>query len=134
MRNVAAVAVGILVAFVLVLLIMFGILAPVLSWLFQIEPSPSAVRNFAPLAFFVCAVAFYFGGMAGAYKAPDRHLLHGTLVAPVAFVLCPRARSSCAHRRDGSWFLLTLLFSAREAGGRSLPFAENFLTRLDAEH
>jgi|ERR671916_556832 hypothetical protein len=89
MRNVAAVAVGILVAFVLVLLIMFGILAPVLSWLFQIEPSPSAVRNFAPLALFVCAVAFYFGGMAGAYKAPDRHLLHGTLVAPVAFVLSP---------------------------------------------
>ena len=78
-----------LVAFVLVLLIVFGILAPVLSWMLQIEPSPSAVRNFAPLALFVCALSFYFGGMAGAYKAPDRHLLHGTLVAPVAFVLSP---------------------------------------------
>jgi hypothetical protein len=89
MRSVASIGVGMLVAFVLVLLIMFGILAPVLSWLFQIEPSPSAVRNFAPLALFVCAVSFYFGGMAGAYKAPDRHLLHGTLVAPVAFVISP---------------------------------------------
>jgi len=80
-----------LVAFLLVLLILFGILAPVLSWLFQLEPSASAVRNFAPLALFVCALSFYFGGMAGAYKAPDRHLLHGTLVAPVAFVISPVA-------------------------------------------
>lgn len=78
-----------LVAFLLVLLILFGILAPVLSWLFQLEPSASAVRNFAPLALFVCGLSFYFGGMAGAYKAPDRHLLHGTLVAPVAFVISP---------------------------------------------
>lgn len=78
-----------LIAFLLVLLILFGILAPVLSWLFQLEPSASAVRNFAPLALFVCGLSFYFGGMAGAYKAPDRHLLHGTLVAPVAFVISP---------------------------------------------
>lgn len=89
MRSVAAVGVGMLVAFLLVLLILFGILAPVLSWLLQLEPSASAVRNFAPLALFVCGLSFYFGGMAGAYKAPDRHLLHGTLVAPVAFVISP---------------------------------------------
>lgn len=89
MRSVASVGVGMLVAFLLVLLILFGILAPVLSWLFQIEPSASAVRNFAPLALFVCGLSFYFGGMAGAYKAPGRPLLHGTLVAPVAFVISP---------------------------------------------
>lgn len=78
-----------LVTFVLVLLIVFGILAPVLSWVFQAEPSASAVRNFAPLLLFVCGLSFYFGGMAGAFKAPGRHLLHGTLVAPVAFVISP---------------------------------------------
>ena len=78
-----------LVAFVLVLLILFGILAPVLSWLFTIEPSATAVRNFAPFLLLVCGVSFYFGGMAGAFKAPDRHLLHGTLVAPVAFLISP---------------------------------------------
>ncbi|MBA2617529.1 MAG: hypothetical protein H0U91_05095 [Rubrobacter sp.] len=89
MRSVAAVGVGMLVAFVLVLLIVFGILAPVLSWLFQFEPSSSAVRNFAPVLLFVCGLSFYFGGMAGAYKAPDRHRLHGTLVAPAAFVISP---------------------------------------------
>lgn len=89
MRSVAAVGVGMLVAFLLVLLILFGILAPVLSWIFQLEPSASAARNFAPLLLFVCGLSFYFGGMAGAYKAPDRHLLHGTLVAPVAFVISP---------------------------------------------
>ena len=89
MRSVLAVSGGMLVAFVLVLLIVFGILAPVLSWLFQLDPSSSAIRNFAPLLLFVCGLSFYFGGMAAAFKAPDRHRLHGTLVAPVAFVISP---------------------------------------------
>ena len=78
-----------LVAFVLVLLIVFGILAPVLSWIFQLEPSASAVRNFAPLLLLVCGLSFYFGGMAAAFKSPGRHRLHGTLVAPTAFVISP---------------------------------------------
>lgn len=89
MRSVAAVGVGMLVAFVLILLILFGILAPVLSWIFQLEPSATAVRNFAPLLLFVCGLSFYFGGMAGAYRAPGRQRLHGTLVAPAAFVISP---------------------------------------------
>lgn len=89
MRSVLAVAGGMLVAFVLVLLIVFGILAPVLSWLFQVQPSASAVRAFAPILLFVCGLSFYFGGMAAAFKAPDRHRLHGTLVAPAAFVISP---------------------------------------------
>ena len=66
MRSVLAVSGGMLVAFVLVLLIVFGILAPVLSWLFQIQPSASAVRTFAPILLFVCGLSFYFGGMAAA--------------------------------------------------------------------
>ena len=89
MRSVLAVSGGMLVAFVLVLLIVFGILAPMLSWLFQLQPSASAVRNFAPILLFVCGLSFYFGGMAAAFKAPDRHRLHGTLVAPAAFVISP---------------------------------------------
>ena len=89
MRSVLAVGGGMLVAFVLVLLIVFGILAPVLSWLFQLEPSAAAVRNFAPILLFVCGLSFYFGGMAAAFKAPDRHRLHGTLVVPAAFVISP---------------------------------------------
>ncbi|CAA9445231.1 MAG: hypothetical protein AVDCRST_MAG02-372 [uncultured Rubrobacteraceae bacterium] len=78
-----------LVAFAFILLILFGILAPVLSWLFQVQPSASMVRTFAPLALVVCGLGFYFGGMAAAYKAPGRHLLHGTLVAPVASLISP---------------------------------------------
>ena len=78
-----------LVAFAFILLILFGILAPALSWLFQVEPSASAVRTFAPLLLVICGLGFYFGGMAGAYKAPGKHLLHGTLVAPVAFLISP---------------------------------------------
>jgi len=89
MRSVLSVAGGMLVAFVLVLLIVFGILAPVLSWVFQLQPSASAVRTFAPILLFVCGLSFYFGGMAAAFKAPGRHRLHGTLVAPAAFVISP---------------------------------------------
>ncbi|QIN82761.1 hypothetical protein GBA63_08955 [Rubrobacter tropicus] len=37
----------------------------------------------------ICGIGFYFGGMASAYKAPARRLLHGTLVAPAAFLLSP---------------------------------------------
>lgn len=78
-----------LVAFAFILLVLFGILAPVLSWLFQIQPSASAVKTFAPVLLVICGLGFYFGGMAAAYKAPGRHLLHGTLVAPVASVISP---------------------------------------------
>src|SRR4028118_917434 len=84
MRSVLAVSGGMLVAFVLVLLIVFGILAPVLSWLFQLDPSSSAFRTFAPLLLFVCGLSFYFGGMAAAFKAPARHRLHGPPAAPGA--------------------------------------------------
>ena len=78
-----------LVAFAFILLILFGILAPALSWLFQMQPSTSAIRTFAPVLLVICALGFYFGGMAAAYKAPGRRLLHGTLVAPVASLVSP---------------------------------------------
>ena len=78
-----------LVAFAFILLILFGILAPVLSWLFQVKPSASMVTTFAPVLLVICGLGFYFGGMAASYKAPGRHLLHGTLVAPAASLLSP---------------------------------------------
>lgn len=78
-----------LVAFAFILLILFGILAPALSWLFQVQPSASTVQTFAPVLLVICALGFYFGGMATAYKAPGRRLLHGTLVAPVASLISP---------------------------------------------
>lgn len=89
MRSTLSIVVGMLVAFVFILLIVFGILAPVLSWLFQIQPSTSAVTTFAPILLVICGIGFYFGGMAASYKAPGRRLLHGTLVAPAAFLLSP---------------------------------------------
>ena len=49
----------------------------------------SAIKTFAPVLLVICGLGFYFGGMAGAYKAPGRHRLHGTLVAPVAFLISP---------------------------------------------
>jgi hypothetical protein len=87
MRSVAAVGVGMLLAFAIVLLIVFGVFAPVLSELFRVEPTRSSLGVFAPLLLFVCAFAFYFGGMAAAYKAPSRRRLHGLLIAPTAFVI-----------------------------------------------
>ncbi len=89
MRSVTSIGVGMLVAFAFILLILFGILAPVLSWLFQVRPSASGIKTFAPVLLVICGLGFYFGGMAGAYKAPGRHRLHGTLVAPVAFLISP---------------------------------------------
>ena len=87
MRSVAAIGIGMVLAFVFVLLIVFGVLAPVLSELFQVQPSTSSLGAFAPLLLLVCAFAFYFGGMAAAYKAPTRRRLHGVLVAPAAFLV-----------------------------------------------
>ena len=77
-----------LLALLLALLVVGGILAPVLSAVFGLEAERSrAIPLILPLLLFVTAFSFYFGGMAAAYKAPDRHLLHGVLVAPVAFAL-----------------------------------------------
>ena len=39
------------------------------------------------LLLFASAFSFYFGGMAASYKAPSRHVLHGVVVVPAAFLL-----------------------------------------------
>lgn len=87
-RSIVAVGLGVLLALGLGLMLVGGVLAPVFTRIFGLERVGSAVVPLILLAF-AAAFAFYFGGMAAAYKAPGRHRLHGTLVAPVAFVISP---------------------------------------------
>ena len=88
MRSVAAVGLGVLIALALGLLVVFGILAPVFTWTFGLELAGSTALPIT-LMVFADAFSFYFGGMAASYRAPARRRLHGTLVAPAAFVLSP---------------------------------------------
>lgn len=88
-KSVAAVVVGALVSLIISMLLVFGIMAPVLTAIFGLKPSQSVVVQFAPLLIFVAAFAFYFGGMAAGYKAPSRRRLHGILVAVFLFLVSP---------------------------------------------
>src|SRR3712207_6940016 len=88
MKSVYAVGLGVLIALVIGLLLVFGILAPVFTTFFGLEfAGPTALP--ITLMVFAAAFSFYFGGMAASYLAPARRRLHGTLVAPVAFILSP---------------------------------------------
>lgn len=81
-----AVGIGVLLALAVGLLVVQGILAPVFTRFFGLERSGPAALPLILLVF-ASAFSFYFGGMAASYKAPSRHLLHGILVVPTAFVL-----------------------------------------------
>ena len=88
MKSVTAVGLGVLIALVIGLLVVFGILAPVFTRIFGLEfAGPTALP--VTLMVFAAAFSFYFGGMAASYRAPARRRLHGTLVAPAAFVISP---------------------------------------------
>ena len=77
-----------MIALVIGLLVVFGILAPVFTRFFGLEfAGPTALP--ITLMVFAAAFSFYFGGMAASYRAPVRRRLHGTLVAPAAFVISP---------------------------------------------
>ncbi|MFL6057817.1 MAG: hypothetical protein ACJ732_02770 [Rubrobacteraceae bacterium] len=86
MKSVAAVGIGVLLALAIGLLVVQGILAPVFTRFFGLERSGPAALPLILLVF-ASAFSFYFGGMAASYKAPSRHLLHGILVVPAAFIL-----------------------------------------------
>lgn len=106
-----------LLAFAIVLLVVFGVFAPVLSEVFQVRPTRDSLAVFAPLLLLVCALAFYFGGMAAAYKAPDRRVLHGVLIAPVSLVVSTvvniaTGRGPFPGYDSAGIFLLALLFFA----------------------
>ncbi len=88
LRSVTAVGLGVLVALVIGLLVVFGILAPLFTVLFGMEIATSTAVPTALLAF-TAAFSFYFGGMAASYRATTRRRLHGVLVAPAAFVISP---------------------------------------------
>jgi hypothetical protein len=86
MKSVMAVGIGVLLALAIGLLVVQGILAPVFTRFFGLERSGPAVLPLLLLVF-ASAFSFYFGGMAASYKAPSRHVLHGMMVVPAAFVL-----------------------------------------------
>ena len=81
-----ALGIGVLLSLALGLLVVQGIIAPVFTRFFGLERTGPAALPLVLLVF-AAAFAFYFGGMAASYKAPSRHLLHGILVVPAAFVL-----------------------------------------------
>ncbi len=89
-------ALGVLVALAIGLLVAFGIFAPVFTRFFGMEIATSTAVPTAMLVF-VAAFSFYFGGMAASYRAPARRRLHGTLVAPAAFVVSPAINLTTGH-------------------------------------
>jgi hypothetical protein len=88
MKSVTAVGLGVLIALAIGVLVVFGILAPVFTRFFGLELAGSTALP-TTLMVFAAAFSFYFGGMAASYRAPARRRLHGTLVAPAAFVISP---------------------------------------------
>lgn len=93
LKSGLAVGAGVVMALLVAVLVMFGIVWPLFSVFagggqFGLEmEGPTAL----PMALMVLAAAFafYWGGMFASYRAPGRRLLHGTLVAPVAFAISP---------------------------------------------
>jgi FtsH-binding integral membrane protein len=78
----------VLLALLVGLLLVFGILWPLFEAFF--DPEMIREASWAVVVFaFACAIAFYFGGMISSYHAPVRRRLHGTLVAPVTFLISP---------------------------------------------
>ncbi|MEW6637280.1 MAG: hypothetical protein AB1425_10775, partial [Actinomycetota bacterium] len=68
MKSVAAVVFGVGIALMLGLLVVFGIMAPVLTFLFGLRVSEDdAVPVILPLMSFAAIFSFYFGGMASSY-------------------------------------------------------------------
>jgi hypothetical protein len=96
MRSVNTVGLGVLLALLIGLLLVFGILAPILTRFFGLELVGSTALP-TSLLVFATAFSFYFGGMAASYRAPARRRLHGVLVAPAAFVISPLINLATGH-------------------------------------
>lgn len=89
LRSVLAVFVGALISLVVGMLVIFGLIAPVLSAIFGLKPEPSTLSSTTPLLVFVAAFSFYFGGMAAGYRARSRRRLHGVAVVAVLSLISP---------------------------------------------
>lgn len=88
-RSITTILLGVLLSFVIALLVVFGIFAPILSVVFGLgELSTSGVLPVV-LMVFAAAFAFYWGGMAAGYRATRRRSLHGALVGVAAFGISP---------------------------------------------
>jgi hypothetical protein len=119
MRSILAVGIGVLLALALGLLVVQGIIAPVFTRFFGLERTGPAALPLVLLVF-AAAFSFYFGGMAASYKAPSRHLLHGILIVPAAFVLSlginlALGRGFLPGAVDAGTVLLVLVFLAVSA-------------------
>jgi hypothetical protein len=119
MRSIVAVGIGMLLALALGLLVVQGIIAPVFTRFFGLERTGPAALPLVLLVF-AAAFSFYFGGMAASYKAPSRHLLHGILVVPAAFILSlginlALGRGFLPGAVDAGTILLVLVFLAVSA-------------------
>ena len=86
-KSVSAVLWGIFLALGVGVVLVFGIIAPLLTRFVGRDLASSGV----PVVFvvFAAAFAFYWGGMISAYKAPSRRRLHGVLVGLVSFAVPP---------------------------------------------
>lgn len=80
---------GVLVAFAIALLVVFGIFAPVLSVVFGLGELTASNALPMTLMVFAAAFSFYFGGMAAGYRATHRRALHGAMVGVMAFLISP---------------------------------------------
>ncbi len=88
LKSITAVLVGILLALGIGMLVVFGILWPVFEAF--VEPQMAQQSGlFTVFLVFSSAFAFYFGGMAAAYRAPSRRWLHGVLVGVLSFAISP---------------------------------------------
>lgn len=76
-------------AFVIALLVVFGIFAPILSVVFGLGERPASSVLPITLMVFAAAFSFYFGGMAAGYRATEQRALHGALVGAAAFAVSP---------------------------------------------
>lgn len=88
-RSVFAVLLGALISLLIGTLVIQGILAPVFSAFFGLEPSQSVMGRATPLLVFVAAFSFYWGGMAAGYRARSHRRLHGVAVVVVMSLISP---------------------------------------------
>jgi putative membrane protein (TIGR04086 family) len=87
MKSIGAVLVGILLSLAIGALVIFGIAAPFFTRFFGPDLATTALP--AVIVLFAAAFAFYWGGMAAAYKAPSRRRLHGVMVGVASFAISP---------------------------------------------
>ncbi len=88
MRSVTSVGLGVFLALLIGLLLVFGILEPVFTRFLGMQIVTSTALP-TVLLVFAAAFSFYFGGMAASYRAPGQRRLHGVLVVPAAFLISP---------------------------------------------